>query len=275
MDAASQQGLEAILFLADEPVDAQLLADALELSVDEVEAQLGELAAGYEREQRGMVVRQVDRGWRMYTAPGAAPVVERWVLAGRTGRLTQAALETLAVVAYKQPISRQEISDIRGVNADAAVRSLAARGLVEDAGRDDGPGQAVLYATTTRFLERLGIPSLDALPPLTDFLPESPAPDEPALDAIKDARRRLAAGGVERRHDGSGGPDPLPPPDRRRGRGDGDMEELTGRLEQVARSAMDQLRQAVAAGEDPGEEAGDDRRDDTGGEHPAGDHARE
>jgi segregation and condensation protein B len=271
MDTTARQGLEAILFLADEPVRVETLAEALEADPDDVSAALADLAARYEADGRGIAVRQVAGGWRMYTAPAAQEVVERYVLAGRSGRLTQAALETLAVIAYKQPISRQEVSDIRGVNADGAVRSLVARGLVGEAGRDDGPGQAILYGTTTVFLERLGADSLDDLPPLTDFLPEAPAPDEPGLDRLREARKRLAAGqdlpstGAAR---WSGGFDPgtntgqddaddgddetLPPPVARRQdrRGqDREMDELSTRLESAARSAMDQLRDAVEATE--------------------------
>jgi segregation and condensation protein B len=260
---ALRPGLEAILFLADEPVEVEVLAEVLEHGTDEVEAELEALAADYAAAARGIEVRRAAGGWRMYSAAVARPAIERWALAGRTGRLTQAALETLAVIAYKQPISRQEISDIRGVNADGAVRSLVARGFVADVGRDEGPGQAVLYGTTTTLLERLGLDSLDELPPLTDFLPEAPAPDEPELGTLKEVRRRLAAGGDL---DGAG-PDPstntgpdaepdeddeaLPPPTASvgDGRADAGMDELTDRLEQAARSAVDRLRQAVAANE--------------------------
>ena len=170
-DETTRLGLEAILFLADEPVDLVQLADTLELDRDEVEAAVTELAARYDADGRGLAVRQVAGGWRMYTAPAAHPLVERYLLAGKSGRLTQAALETLAVIAYKQPISRQEVSDIRGVNADGAVRSLVVRGFVEEAGRDPGPGQAILYRTTRTFLEKLGLDSLDDLPPLGAFVP--------------------------------------------------------------------------------------------------------
>jgi segregation and condensation protein B len=260
---ALRPGLEAILFLADEPVEVEVLAEVLERGAEEVEAELEALAADYAVAERGIEVRRAAGGWRMYSAAIARPAIERWALAGRTGRLTQAALETLAVIAYKQPISRQEISDIRGVNADGAVRSLVARGFVADVGRDEGPGQAVLYGTTTTLLERLGLDSLDELPPLTEFLPEAPAPDEPELGTLREVRRRLAAGGDL---DGAG-PDPstntgpdaepdeddeaLPPPSAGvgEGRADAGMDELTDRLEQAARSAVDRLRQAVAANE--------------------------
>jgi segregation and condensation protein B len=278
LDPTRQQGLEAILFLADEPVPALALAELLEVSEDAVVAALEELAVAFERDGRGMCIRQVAGGWRMYTAPAAGPILERWVLAGRTGRLTQAALETLAVIAYKQPISRQEIGDIRGVNADGAVRSLVARGFVTEVGRDDGPGQAVLYGTSPLLLERLGLDQLEDLPPLTEYLPEAPAPDEPELGALKEVRRRLAAGdelpsrtlggrGALETNTGTGDEeaedaddDALPPPElaARRSRRDDDIDALTDRLEQAAQNAMGRLRAAVAAGEeDGGEEDGD------------------
>jgi segregation and condensation protein B len=268
---ALRPGLEAILFLADEPVEVEALAEILEREPDEVTAELDALAADYLAAGRGIEVRRAAGGWRMYSAALARPAIERWALAGRTGRLTQAALETLAVIAYKQPISRQEISDIRGVNADGAVRSLVARGFVADVGRDEGPGQAVLYGTTTTFLERLGLDSLDELPPLTEFLPEAPAPDEPELGALKEVRRRLAAGGdlEGSRPDPTTntGPDAdpdedddaLPPPTVSvgEGRADAGMDELTDRLEQAARSAVDRLRQAVSANEPSADDDGD------------------
>ncbi len=256
-------GLESILFLAEEPVPATTLADVLDVSVEVVEAEIDRLAARYADEHRGIEIRRAAGGWRMYTSPLAADAIERWAVAGRTGRLTQAALETLAVIAYKQPISRQEVGDIRGVNADAAVRSLVARGLVAEVARDHGPGQAVLYGTTTTFLERLGIDSLDDLPALTDFLPEAPAPDEPELGALKDVRRRLASGAdlpTWRREPAGDEGDVLPPPTPVRARREEDgMDDLTDELDRVAKNAVDRLRQAVAAGDQR------DHADGTGG----------
>jgi segregation and condensation protein B len=265
-------GLEAILFLADEPVEVEVLAEILEQEPDVIRAELEALAADHLAARRGIEVRRAAGGWRMYSAALARPAVERWALAGRTGRLTQAALETLAVIAYKQPISRQEISDIRGVNADGAVRSLVARGFVAQVGRDEGPGQALFYGTTPMLLERLGLDRLEDLPPLTEFLPEAPAPDEPELGTLKEVRRRLAAGGDLE----AAAPDPatntgpdldpdeaddaLPAPTTAigAGRADAGMDELTDRLEHAARSAVDRLRQAVAANEDAERDTGDD-----------------
>jgi segregation and condensation protein B len=259
---ALRAGVEAVLFLADEPVDLEVVAEVLGHPVADVEATITALAEEYAAGERGIEVRRAAGGWRMYAAPLARPAVERWALAGRTGRLTQAALETLAVIAYKQPISRQEIGDIRGVNADGAVRSLVARGFVTDVGRDEGPGQARLYGTTTLLLERLGLDSLDELPPLTDYLPEAPAPDEPELGALKEVRKRLAAGGdltsvSDQRTNTGPDADPdeddhaLPPPTTGigEGRGGDEMDELTDRLEQAARNAMDRLRDAVDRGD--------------------------
>lgn len=275
-----RQGLEALLFLADEPLDLATMAEALEIDEEVAGRAVEELATEYERDQRGMEIRSAGGGWRMYSADGARPVLERWALVGRSGRLTQAALETLSVIAYKQPISRQDIGDIRGVNADGAVRSLVARGYVQEVGRDGGPGQAVLYGTTHAFLERLGLSSLEELPPLTDYLPEAPAPDEPALGALKEIRRRLAsgedltAGGLRRGnqaeqddHDEDDHDHHLPPPGAPSGpRDEGEMDELTDKLERAARSAVDRLRQAVAA-----EEAAPAAGQDSDGGDPATD----
>jgi len=241
-----RQAIEALLFLADEPVAVDTIADAIEADPHVVAAALTGLQARYEAERRGMEIRHAAGGWRMYSAPAARPALERWALTGRTGRLTQAALETLAVIAYKQPISRQDIGEIRGVSADGAVRSLVARGLVMEVGRDDGPGQAVLYGTTAALLERLGLDSLDELPPLTDYLPDAPAPDEPELGALKEIRKRLAAAGGREEQAGAGADqDVMPAPQQRASRSVDDMDVLTDRLEVAARSAMTRLRRAM------------------------------
>ncbi len=162
---------EAILMVADEPVEPQLLAQLLEVSPSRVEELCDELAATYESEDRGFVLARVAGGWRFQSHPDLAPYVERFVLDGQPSRLSPAALETLAIVAYKQPVSRAQVAVIRGVNADAVVRTLCQRGYVEEVGRDPGPGQAVLYGTSRLFLERLGVDSLADLPPLGDFVP--------------------------------------------------------------------------------------------------------
>jgi segregation and condensation protein B len=162
--------VEAVLMVAEKPVPAAEIAGGLQVGRAEVEAVLRELAAGYVRDGRGFSLRDVGGGWRYYTADECAPWVERFVLAGQTARLSQAALETLAVVAYQQPVSRGRISAVRGVSADGVIRTLTARGLVEETGTDPETG-AILYRTTDYFLERMGLRSLGELPPLAPLLP--------------------------------------------------------------------------------------------------------
>jgi segregation and condensation protein B len=164
--------LEALLLVADEPVPEGQLADVVERPAEEVAAVLRELAESYTRERRGFDLREVAGGWRLYTRPLYAPVVERFVSDSQQVRLTQAALETLAVVAYRQPVSRARVSAVRGVNCDTVMRTLVLRGLVEEAGTEPETG-AVLFRTTGYFLERLGLPALSDLPELAPFLPES------------------------------------------------------------------------------------------------------
>ncbi|GAA3162459.1 SMC-Scp complex subunit ScpB [Planomonospora alba] len=164
-------GLEAILLVVDEPVAETTLAQVLERPVPEVAAALRELAAEYTGAGRGFDLREVAGGWRFYTRAEYAPVVERFVRDGQQTRLTQAALETLAVVAYRQPVSRARVAAIRGVNSDGVMRTLVTRGLVEEAGTDP-ESQAVLYRTTSYFLERMGLRDLSELPELAPFLPD-------------------------------------------------------------------------------------------------------
>ncbi len=169
--------LEAVLMVADQPLDQVTLASAVGYPVDEVVAALQALAEEYAERGRGFDLRNVAGGWRFYTREEFAAVVEKFVLDGQQARLTQAALETLAVVAYKQPVSRGRVSAVRGVNVDGVMRTLLARGLVEECGHDDETG-ALLYRTTGYFLERIGVTSLDDLPELAPFLPEMDALDE-------------------------------------------------------------------------------------------------
>jgi segregation and condensation protein B len=164
--------LEAILLVADEPVPAVMLAQVLERPRNEVEAELRDLAAAYTAEDRGFELREIAGGWRYYTREDCAPLVERFVTDGQEVRLTQAALETLSVVAYRQPVSRARVSAVRGVNCDGVMRTLVLRGLTEEAGTDSETG-AILYRTTGYFLERLGLASLADLPDLAPFLPEN------------------------------------------------------------------------------------------------------
>jgi segregation and condensation protein B len=164
-------GLEAILLVVDEPVPEVTLAQILERPRDEVVATLRELAAEYTEQARGFDLREIAGGWRFYTRDVCAPLVERFVRDGQAARLTQAALETLAVIAYRQPVNRARISAIRGVNSDGVIRTLTMRGLIEEAGHDP-EHQAVLYRTTTYFLERLGLNTVDELPELAPYLPD-------------------------------------------------------------------------------------------------------
>src|ERR1039458_2036996 len=166
-----QASLEAIMLVADEPVSDLLIAQVLERPRDDIAAALRELAAGYAAEQRGFDLREVAGGWRFYTREECAPVVERFVSDGQEVRLTQAALETLAVVAYRQPVSRARVSGVRGIAWDGVMRPLVLRGLVEEAGTDHETG-AILFRTTSYFLERLGLASLDELPELAGYLPD-------------------------------------------------------------------------------------------------------
>jgi segregation and condensation protein B len=169
--AELRPALEAILMVADEPLDQVALATVVGYPVAQVGEALAGLATEYDEQHRGFELRQVAGGWRFYTREDYAAVVEKFVLDGQQARLTQAALETLAVVAYKQPVSRARVSAIRGVNVDGVMRTLVTRGLVEEAGVDQETG-AHLYRTTSYFLERIGITSLDELPELAPLLPE-------------------------------------------------------------------------------------------------------
>lgn len=165
--------LEALLMVAEEPAEVRLLAELLELPPASVESLLEEMAATYEEEQRGFALVKVAGGWRFQSHEAASAYVERYILTGQSARLSAAALETLAIVAYKQPISRAQIASIRGVNADGVVRTLTQRGYIAEVGQDPGPGQAILLGTTTLFLERLGLNSVDELPSLGDFIPDA------------------------------------------------------------------------------------------------------
>jgi segregation and condensation protein B len=176
--------LEAIMLVADEPVPEVLLAQVLERPRHEVATSLRALSAEYTSDGRGFDLREIAGGWRFYTREDCAPLVERFVRDGQEVRLTQAALETLAVIAYRQPVSRARVSAVRGVNCDGVIRTLVLRGLVEDSGTDPETG-AILYRTTGYFLERLGMASLDELPDLAPFLPEN-------IEDIEDNERTRA-----------------------------------------------------------------------------------
>ena len=165
------RAVEAILMVAEEPIEPHLLAELLEMSPARVGELCATLAAAYEADDRGFVLVKVAGGYRLQSHPDLAPYVERFVLQGQSARLSAPALETLAIVAYRQPVSRAQVAAIRGVNADAVMRTLQQRGYVDEVARDPGPGQAILYGTTRLFLERLGLDSLADLPPVADFVP--------------------------------------------------------------------------------------------------------
>jgi segregation and condensation protein B len=167
----ARRAIEAVVMVADEPADPRLLAQLVEVSPDVVEAICEELAAEYAEAGRGFELVKVAGGWRFQSHADLSPYVERFVLSGQSSRLSAAALETLAIIAYKQPISRAQVSAIRGVNVDAVMRTLQQRGYIAELARDPGPGQAVLFGTTGLFLEKLGLNGLDELPSLGEFVP--------------------------------------------------------------------------------------------------------
>ena len=285
-DDALRRGIAAVLFVADEPLTAAVIAETLGVDPGRVEVAIGQVATELDGDRVGFELREVAGGWRLMTSPVARPVLERWLIGARHGRLTQAALETLAVVAYRQPIARVTIGEIRGVNPDGALRSLVSRGLVTEVGREDGPGQAVLFGTTSQFLERMGLRSLDELPPVPPYLPDGPAPDEPEAGGIAELRRRLRDGterlggqapGVAVQGDllaGAGAmadsddedDDAMAPPTTRRPKEDDAIGGLSERLEAAARSAMGRLRglraEQEAADEEAAEQGGSDEDTD-------------
>ena len=173
----ARAAIEAVLMVVDEPVTEMSLASALELPVEDVLRHLHELAAEYDESNRGFAIKGIAGGWRVYSRAEYAPVIEKFLIDGAQARLSQAALETLAVIAYRQPVSRSRVSSVRGVNVDGVVRTLLTRGLIEEMG-EEGEFGATLYGTTSYFLQRLGLGSLDELPALAPYLPEVDVLDE-------------------------------------------------------------------------------------------------
>jgi len=171
------------MFVSDEPLSTAVIAQALSLDRRAADAMCEGLAGELDARGSGLVLRNVAGGWRLFTHPETQDVVERFILSSRQARLTKASLETLAIVAYKQPVTRHQVSSIRGVNSDGVLRALADRGLIEEAGRDEGPGRPLLYGTTPRFLERLGLPSLASLPSLAPLLNDA-GEGESVSDAV-------------------------------------------------------------------------------------------
>ena len=192
LDQAQLSGaIEAMLFVTDEPVGVIELADMLEVDPKLVEQALVDLREKLEREQHGIQLREVAGGWRLYTHPAYHDLVEKYVLSWDTRKLSQAAMETLAIVAYLQPCTRAGVASVRGVNSDSSINSLVEKGLVREAGQADAPGNPTLYATTRGFLEKFGLRSVSDLPDLDEF-----APDDATRQLI---RERLSAGGQEAR----------------------------------------------------------------------------
>jgi segregation and condensation protein B len=210
----ARRAIEAVLMAATEPVEPHLLAQLVELPVTEVEGLCTLLAA--ECTGRGFVLARVAGGYRFQTHPDQAAYVERYLLEGRHARLSSAALETLAVIAYKQPVTRAQLSAVRGVDVDGVVRGLLDRGYIEELGREEGPGHPIRYGTTRLFLERLGVDSLDRLPPLADLVP-GPEVVEDLEARLREAARptRAGAAAVRRRRSRA----------RRPGRGQGSLGE--------------------------------------------------
>jgi segregation and condensation protein B len=172
-----RKSIEAILMVVDEPVTEELLAQILEISTETVSETVQTLSESYEAEDRGFQLKAVAGGWRFYSHPDESQIVEKFVMDGQQSRLTQAALETLAVVAYRQPVSRARVSAIRGVNVEAVVKTLVTRGLIEERGSEPDTG-GILYGTTSFFLEKLGIRSIEDIPALAPFLPDTDGLEE-------------------------------------------------------------------------------------------------
>ena len=168
-----KRAIEAIVLVAHDPVPAELLAQLLEEPTVMVEQWCEELAESYLAAGNGFELVHIAGGWRYQTANDLTPYVERFLLHDQRARLSGAALETLAIVAYKRPISRAQIASIRGVDPDGVLRTLQARGYIDEVARDQGPGQAILFGTTATFLEKLGLASLDDLPPIAEFIPSA------------------------------------------------------------------------------------------------------
>ena len=186
MSPPERKIIESILLLADEPVPTGMIAEVLETSAAQVQETLEEIRSDFEHRERGFVLRESAAGWRLYTSPDTSPWLERFVLGGRQGRLSGAALEVLAIVAYKQPVSRTEIAEIRGVDSDRVVKTLLQRELIVESGRDEGPGSPALFTVSDGFLERMGLRSVEELPDLVGFMPDT--------DAVEDMEAKLSPG---------------------------------------------------------------------------------
>ncbi len=196
MATEETRAIEAIVMVSDQPVEPNLLAQLLEISPARVEEICEELAVAYTEDDRGFQLVRVAGGYRFQSHPDLSGYVERFALEGQSSRLSAAALETLALVAYKQPVSRAQVAAIRGVNADAVMRTLQVRGFITEVGRDPGPGQAGLYGTTTLLLEKLGLDRIEQLPSLAQFVPGPEIMDVLERSLRADTAPATAAGGA-------------------------------------------------------------------------------
>lgn len=172
LPGGARSAIEAVLMVIDQPTTVDELASALELPAEDILDHLHDLQNEYDQQQRGFAIRCINDGWRVYSRADYAPVVEKFLLDGAQAKLTKAALETLAVIAYRQPIARSRVSAVRGVNVDGVIRTLMTRGLIHELGQDP-EGGAILYGTTPLFLQRIGLGSLEELPPLAPYLPDA------------------------------------------------------------------------------------------------------
>ncbi|CAB4563450.1 MAG: SMC-Scp complex subunit ScpB [Actinobacteria bacterium] len=190
-DADTVRAIEAIVMVAVEPVPTDLLAQLLEMPITVIESLCAELARTYDEAGHGFQLVKVAGGYRFQSHPDLSPYVERFLLDGQRARMSAAALETLAIVAYKQPISRAQVASIRGVDPDGVLRTLQARGYITEVARDSGPGNAILFGTTPAFLEKLGLASIADLPPIAEFVP---GPE--VVEALEHGLRVEPAGGT-------------------------------------------------------------------------------
>lgn len=275
MERELARAIEAVVMVAEEPVTPELLGQILDEPVEMVEQACKELAASYEVDGRGFILVRVGGGYRFQSHPDQARYVERFVLEGQSARLSAAALETLAIVAYKQPISRAQVAAIRGVAVEGVMRTLEQRGYIAEVGRDPGPGQAVLFGTTREFLERLGLDTIDELPALSEFVPGPDVVESLEQGLRPDTAGTPAAGGSDRpdRIGDSAAGDDEPGADEAEpdgGRDDDALARLdasTDRLDALVdevRTRIDAAEAAVRAREEPeeAEEAeGSDRPD--------------
>ncbi len=257
----TRRAIEAVLLVATDPTPTQLLAQLLELPIDQVDERCRALAAGYEAEGRGFQLVEVAGGWRYQTHPDLHPYVERYALEGVPNRLSGAALETMAIVAYKQPISRAQISAIRGVSIDGVLRTLIERGYVEEYGKDDGPGQATLFGTTPFFLEQVGLMSTHDLPALGDFVPSAEV-----LEALEQTLR-IEGEPPTTSADGDDGADQVDgsgPDEGERQAEDQDVQSMSDQDDDDSSAPVVDLRQPTATAPDDGATPSDETEDDPG-----------